>query len=102
MENKNKYETIIILKGNFKETGYEKAVEKIKDYLANYEVEKIEEIGKRKLAYTIRKNTTGYYLIIYLKVTKEDIEDIKKFYRLNDDIIKFIVVKTDNDMRFSK
>ena len=95
MKNKNEYESIIILKGNIKETGYKKALQKIKDYFGNYEIQKIEEIGKKQLAYPVGQNTKGYFLDIYLKATTQDISNIEKFYKLNDDIVKYITLKND-------
>ena len=94
MKNKNKYETIIILKGNFKETGYKKALQ-IKDYFTNYEVEEIKEIGKKQLTYPVGKNTKGYCIDIYLKATTQDIADIQRFCMLNNDILKYITLKND-------
>ena len=58
----NKYESVIIINPNLDE----EAVKAIQDKFTglinkNGKVESIEEMGKRKLAYTIKKNTEGIY-----------------------------------------
>ena len=92
MEKKNNYEMIQILKGIFTEEEYRKAFNSIKDYLSKYEIKKIEELGKKRLAYEVRKNKEGYYIIFIIKVNHDDILEIEKYCRINEDILKFIII----------
>ena len=96
MDKKIIYENIIILRGTFTEEEYKKALEKIKEYLAKYEIEKIEELGKKRLAYEVDKNNMGYYIIIELKATEQEILELERFYRINGDVLKFLIVKKYN------
>lgn len=93
MNNKRIYENIIILRGTFTEEDYKKALEKIKEYLAKYEIKTIEELGKKKLAYEVEKNNNGYFAIIELRATAEEILELERFYRINDNVLKFLIVK---------
>lgn len=96
MNKKRIYENICILRGTFTEEEYKKALEKIKEYLAKYEIEKIEELGKKRLAYEVDKNNMGYYIIIELKATEQEVFELERFYRINDDVLKFLIVKKYN------
>ena len=93
MEKKNIYEMIQILKGTFTKEEYRKAFNSIKDYLSKYEIKEIEELGKKRLAYEVRKNKEGYYIIFILKANQDDILEIERYCRINEDILKFIIVK---------
>lgn len=93
MNKKRIYETVIILRGTFTEEDYKKALEKIKEYLAKHEIEKIEEIGKKKLAYEVDKNNEGYYVIMELRVTEQEVLELQRYYRINNDILKFMIVR---------
>lgn len=93
MEKKNNYEMIQILKGTFTEEEYKKAFNSIKDYLSKYEIKEIEELGKKKLAYEVRKNKEGYYIIFIIKASKDEVLEIERYCRTNENILKFIVVK---------
>lgn len=93
MEKKNIYEMVQILKGTFTKEEYKKTFNSIKDYLSRYEIKEIEELGKKRLAYEVRKNKEGYYIIFIIKANKDDILEIERYCRINEDILKFIVVR---------
>lgn len=93
MNNKKLYETIYILKGSFTEEEYKQSFDKVQKILSKYNIEKVEEVGKRKLAYEVNKETNGYFVIVEIRTTEEEIAEIQRYYRINDDIIKFLVVK---------
>ena len=58
MENKNKYENVIIITGGFTQEEYKKSLKNITEKIKNIiDIEIIEEIGKKKLAYEVKKNT---------------------------------------------
>lgn len=96
MNNKRIYENIIILKGEFTEEQYKNALKEIKEYIEKIEIKKMEEIGRKKLAYEVGKNKEGYFVIFYLKAIEQEIEDLQRYYRMNSNILKFLVVKKYN------
>lgn len=93
MNNKRIYENVLILKGEFTEEQYAKALEKIKKHIEPIELMKIDEIGKKKLAYEVKKNKEGYFVIFYLKAKEQEILELERFYRINGDILKFMTVR---------
>ena len=93
---KNRYESISILKGNFTKEEYKRAFEIIKKYFERFENIEIEEIGKKKLAYEIKGEKEGYYILVNFMAKKEDIIEIERFYRINDDVMKFMTVRKEN------
>ncbi len=93
----NKYETVMILDCNISEEDRKNAIEKIKNYIEkNGEIRKTEDIGKRKLAYEVKKNKEGYYYIIEFTTNPENIAELERIYRITDEILKFIVVRQDD------
>ncbi len=93
----NKYETVMILNSTISEESRNNAIEKVKNYIQeNGEIEKTEDIGKRKLAYEIKKNKEGYYYIIEFMAEPESIVELERIYRITDEILKFIVVRKDD------
>ncbi len=92
----NKYESVIIIRGDLKDEEYKKAFNEIIDKIKNLiDIEKIEEVGLRNLAYQVRNNKTGYYVVIYYKATSQAISEIERFFRIKDEILKFLTVKKD-------
>lgn len=49
---------------------------------------KTEYCGLRPLAYPIRKNRKGHYVIVSISCNKETTQEIQKFLNINEDIIR--------------
>lgn len=95
MENKKLFESVIIIKGELAETDYKKVFGEIKEQFEQFKIEKIEELGKKNLAYEVNKNKTGYYLDIEFYADNEDVKNLELFCRKNENILKFIFVRKD-------
>lgn len=93
MNKKRIYENVIILRGTFTEEDYKKALAEIKKYIEKIEIKKIEEIGKKKLAYAVDGNKEGYFVILELKATEQEVFELERFYRINSNVLKFMVVR---------
>ena len=58
-------------------------------------VEKVEELGKKRLAYEVKKNKEGYYVVINFEANPELISELERNYRIMDEVIKFITVRAE-------
>lgn len=97
MENKRLYESVLILKGEFTEDDYKKSLNEIIERIENLiDIKKTDEIGLKKLAYEVKRNKTGYYVVIYYKATNQAILEIERYFRITDDIIKFLTIRKEN------
>ena len=92
----NNYESIIIINSNLEEAVIKSSIEKVTDLIAkNGKVESTEEWGKKKLAYPIKKQNEGYYVLINFSSNPDFIDELERVYNITDEIIKHIVVKKD-------
>lgn len=92
----NKYESVIITKP-IKEVGNEMTT-KVSKIIENYgDVQDIEEMGIRKLAYTVKGNDEGYYIIFYFRSDSDFIPELQRQFRLEENIIKFMIIKVEGD-----
>ena len=92
----NKYETIFIVNPNVEEAGVKGLIEKFSNIINNEgKVESVEELGKKKLAYEIKKNSEGIYVLINFEAEPSLIKELERVYRITDEVIKFIVVRKD-------
>ena len=90
----NKYESIIIINPNCTEEAIKALEEKVTGLInANGKVESVENMGKKKLAYEIKKNTEATYILFNFEAKPESIAELERNYRIMDDILKFIVVR---------
>ena len=92
----NKYESVIIINPNLDEAAVKSLQDKFTGLInKNGKVESVEEMGKKKLAYEIKKNTEGIYTVFHFEAKPELIAELERVYRITDDVLKFIVVKMD-------
>lgn len=92
----NRYETVIIINPSVEDAGVKALIEKFSD-LINHDgkVEKVEELGMRRLAYEIKKHKEANYVVINFEAKPELITELERIYRITDEVIKFIVVRAD-------
>lgn len=94
----NKYETIFIINPSVEEAGVKELITKFSNIINNDgKVESVEEMGKRKLAYEIKKNSEGNYVLINFEANPALIKELERVYRITDDVMKFIVVRKDEE-----
>ena len=91
----NKYETVFIIDQKVEEAGIKELIQKFSD-LINSDG-KVEEMGKRKLAYEIKKNKEAYYVAINFEANPSLIKELERVYRITDEVIKFIVIRKDEE-----
>ena len=90
------FETIIILRGDIREDKANATVKIYEDFLQKYSTEKkvkTDDIGIKKLAYEIRGNTRGYYFLAYWQGESNNVTELERMLRTDDDVIKFMTVK---------
>lgn len=92
----NKYESVIIINPTVDEEGVKSLISKFTDIINNDgKVEKVDELGKKKLAYDVKKFTEGYYAIFNFEANTSLIAELERNYRITDEIIKFMTIKQD-------
>ena len=60
---------------------------------SNGTISSVEELGKKRLAYEIKKLNEGYYVVVKFEAKPELITELERVYRITDEVMKFIVVK---------
>jgi len=91
------YELMFVLNGELTSEDVSQEIEKFKQIVekGNGKIIRIDEMGLRKLAYPIKKKTTGYYIVAYLEANPELVNEIKRIFRINENIFRFMFVKLD-------
>jgi len=95
-----KYETIFILDPDLEEAQAQSAIEKVKGIISqnNGEILKVEDWGKRKLAYQVKKKAKGHYILIHLMGSPTLISELERNFRVMDAVIKFQSVRLDESL----
>lgn len=91
------YETIFIMTPLLTEEQMKDVAGKFRDYLTSNQAEVLHEEnwGLRKLAYPIKKKSTGFYHLIEFKANPELIRKLEIEYRRDERIMRFLTVVED-------
>jgi small subunit ribosomal protein S6 len=92
-----RYETIFILDPDLEDELTQSTIEKVKGIItqANGEIIKVEDWGKRKLAYEVKKKTKGHYILIHLSGSPALLSELERNFRVMDAVIKYQSVRLD-------
>ena len=88
------YETIYILRPDVDNAAAEKVIDRVKDVIARLDgtLTKLDNWGKRKLAYPIRKNTRGIFVYVKYVGFGDLVAELERNLRLLDEVVRFQTV----------
>jgi small subunit ribosomal protein S6 len=93
------YEVMFIVRPDVEEADLDKLIE---GFSANVtsgggEVKTVEKMGRRRLAYTVRKFNDGFYVLLNIAAAGSLIAEIERRLRVSEPVIKFITVRMDEE-----
>jgi small subunit ribosomal protein S6 len=85
------YENVFIVRQDVSAT----QVETLANEFGEIVKQKVEPWGLRSLAYRIRKNRKGHYMLLGIDAPPAAIAELERNQRLHDDVIRYLTVKVD-------
>lgn len=91
------YETVLIARNDINQQQVEAVAEMIKAQLEadGGSVKKQEYWGLRSLAYRIKKNRKGHYLLLGLDAKPETMREVERLLSLNEDILRVLTLRVE-------
>jgi small subunit ribosomal protein S6 len=95
------YEIMFIVNPN----GTEEEIDKINTQLEGVitsgggRIDKIEKMGKRRLAYEVDRFREGFYVLFVIGANGDIIKECERRLRVIDAVIKYITVRVDDEVR---
>jgi small subunit ribosomal protein S6 len=91
----NHYELLYLVAGNYTEEELAPIKEKTKELIKKFngQITAEDSYGKKKLAYPIKKNNQGYYLIFEFDLAGENLKDLNKNLSLTNEILRHLIAK---------
>ena len=90
-----RYETITIIKANIAEDEIDTILDRMGKIIQeeNGEVLKVDKWGLRKLAYLIKKEQQGYYILTEYAGTPAAVNEIERIFKIDERILKYMTIK---------
>ncbi|NQT10299.1 MAG: 30S ribosomal protein S6 [Desulfobacteraceae bacterium] len=94
-----RYETIVIIDPDLSNEQRLPIFEKLKDLIARQDgfLVVVDEWGDKRLAYEIKKRSRGYYVRLDFCGTGALVNEMERFFRIDDSILKYMTVLLDKD-----
>ncbi len=91
------YESMVIIDTKIDVSEREKIINRIKEFIerGGGKILSFEEWGNRKLAYPIKKRTEGYYILLKFESDSKLPLSLREFYRLDNNILRSIILRED-------
>jgi small subunit ribosomal protein S6 len=88
---------VVVFDPSLEEEAVDKELSKITSLLEKEkcEVSNVDKWGIRKLAYPIKKQESGYYIIVYFNGKSGVISELDRINKINDKILRHLVVKSE-------
>ncbi|MFS0673774.1 30S ribosomal protein S6 [Ornithinibacillus sp. 179-J 7C1 HS] len=92
-----KYEIMYIIRPDMEEEAQKALIERFNGILTDNgaEIEKVEEKGKKRLAYEINDFRDGYYVLINFSGDEKSVNEFDRLAKFSEDIIRHIAVRID-------
>ena len=89
------YETIFIVRQDMAPSQVDALSEKYSKIIrdAGSSIKKVEYCGLRTLAYPIKKNNKGHYVLMNIEATSDVMKEMERQMYLSDDVIRYISIR---------
>jgi small subunit ribosomal protein S6 len=89
------YELTFIIRPDVNEETLNATVEQVKKWLGDEgnEVQRIDHWGRRRLAYSIRDQREGHYVLFDVAMKPETIGEVERNLKLSDEILRYLLVR---------
>ena len=87
------YELVFIVHPDLEDVAFKELVERVKGWIteAGGQVAKVDLWGKRKLAYSLRKQKEGHYVIIQTQMAPSFCAQLERNLRLQESVMRFLI-----------
>ncbi|MGI6124989.1 MAG: 30S ribosomal protein S6 [Acetivibrionales bacterium] len=93
----NKYETMYIISPTVDDEQVKELVEKFNNLISEHgEIEKVEEWGRKKLAYEVQDQKEGYYVLLNFSANPEFPAELERNFKINENILKYLILNKEN------
>ena len=93
----NKYELAVVVSAKIEDEERAAVVDKVKAYIERFggQISNVDEWGKKRLAYEIKKMHEGFYYFIQFEAEATAPAEIESRVRIMDNVIRFLCIRQD-------
>ncbi|HEY8499721.1 MAG TPA: 30S ribosomal protein S6 [Clostridia bacterium] len=90
----NKYESIFVLNALLEDERIQEIIQTVKNLVeSSAQLEKVDEWGKKRLAYEVENQKEGYYVLLHFSAEPEFPAELERIYKITEGILKYLIVR---------
>lgn len=96
----NQYEVMYIIDAALEDSARVELIDRFSELVKKNggEVDRVDEWGKRRLAYAINYKTEGYYVLMYIKGPSAMPQELERNFRISDKVLRSLVVRYEGEL----
>ncbi len=96
----NQYEVMYVIDAALEDSVRTELINRFSDLVVKNggEVDRVDEWGKRRLAYAIQYKTEGYYVLMYIKAPAELPRELERNMQISDSILRYLTVRYEGEL----
>lgn len=96
------YEELYILRPDISEEDVESSIDQIRQIVtaSGGSIDKVDKWGVRKLAYRLRKQSEGFYVLLVFSAQPDTVKEIERRLRVSDNVLKYLTVRIDEKLKW--
>lgn len=96
----NQYEVMYVIDAALEDSARTELINRFSDLVVKNggEVDRVDEWGKRRLAYAIQYKTEGYYVLMYIKAPAEAPREIERNMKINDNVLRYMTIRYEGEL----
>ena len=93
----NKYEVLYVIDAGMEDQARSELIAQFGELMTNNgaTVEKVDEWGKRSLAYPINFKNEGYYVLVNFTAAPEFPRELERNFEINENIMRYLVTRVE-------
>ena len=91
------YELMYIVKPDLDDQAVQQEIEKVGQLIQTNggQIKKVTPWGKRRLAYTVKENREGHYVVAEFDLDQAKVQEVERVLKISDTVFRHLLVRQD-------
>ena len=96
----NQYEVMYVIDTALEDSARIELIDRFSELVKKNggEIDRVDEWGKRRLAYAINYKTEGYYVLMYIKAPAELPKELERNFQISDKILRSLIIRYEGEV----
>ena len=96
----NQYEVMYVIDAALEDSARTELINRFSELVKKNggEIDRVDEWGKRRLAYAINYKTEGYYVLMYIKAPADLPKELERNFQISDKVLRSLIVRYEGEL----